>query len=108
MDIDFRSFAEAGARTRLQELRDEADRILRAFPDLAAGATGARAGQPAAKGEAAPTGRRRVMSAAERKSVSERMRRYWASRREAKAAAAQSAAEPAQKTRTARKGGKKR
>jgi hypothetical protein len=108
MEIDIRSFAEAGARTRLQELRDETDRILRAFPDLATKDAVRRPGRPSGQAEAAPASRRRVMSAAERKSVSERMRRYWAARRQAKSAAAETAAEASPKPRAARKGGKKR
>ena len=58
---------------RLQELRAEEAAIRRAFPDLAA------------KPPAAKRGRRRSrMSAAARKAVSQRMKKYWAERRKGK------------------------
>jgi hypothetical protein len=65
--------ARAGAQARLEELRAEEAAIHRAFPGLAA------------KPRAATAGRRRSrMSAAARKAVSERMKKYWAERRKAK------------------------
>jgi hypothetical protein len=69
-----RRLAHAGAQTRLQELGAEEAAIRRAFPDLAA------------KPAAAKRGRRRRsrMSAAARKAVSQRMKKYWAERRKAK------------------------
>jgi hypothetical protein len=68
-----RRLARVGAQARLEELRAEEAAIHRAFPGLAAK-------PPAAKG-----GRRRGrMSAAARKAVSERMKKYWAERRKAK------------------------
>jgi len=73
--------ARIGAEARLRALETERAQILRSFPGLRAGAA-ASAG-PAA---AASVRRRRQMSAAERKSVSLRMKKYWAERRKAKAA----------------------
>jgi hypothetical protein len=76
-----REFALIGARARLQELRAEEARLRQAFPELfrnqRTGAT--RSGS----NDAAPGRRRgrRKMSSAERKAVSERMRKYWADRR---------------------------
>jgi hypothetical protein len=83
----------------LTELRDTANQLLN---DLVGGATprgraqrGTTRGRPvtaerAAAQAAAPSsarkGRRRKMSAAARREVSQRMRRYWAARRKAKAA----------------------
>jgi hypothetical protein len=68
-----RRFARAGAQARLEELRAEEAAIHRAFPGLSA------------KPRAANAGRRRGrMSAAARKAVSERMKKYWAERRKAK------------------------
>jgi hypothetical protein len=68
--------ARMGARARLEELQREEAAIRRAFPDLSG------------TGRASTTGRRsnrssgrRPMSAANRKAVSERMKRYWADRR---------------------------
>jgi len=73
--------ARLGAEARLRALETERAQILRSFPGLRTGAA-ASAG-PAA---AASVRRRRQMSAAERKSVSLRMKKYWAERRKAKAA----------------------
>ena len=72
--------ARLGAQSRLEELRREESAIRAAFPEL----FGRRRGRPPAGADAggARNGRRRrVMSAAQRKAVSERMRRYWAERR---------------------------
>ena len=77
--------ARLGAQARLEELRREEAAIRAAFPDLFGG-------RGRTRGSAAPTAagggrrRRRGMSAAARKAVSERMRKYWAERRKAKAA----------------------
>ena len=84
--FDLKSYARHGAKARLRELSEEAKQILTMFPDLSASVDedelpvsfilrrGARK---------QPTGvrRRRRMSAAQRKAVGERMRKYWAERR---------------------------
>jgi hypothetical protein len=77
--------ARLGALARLQALDQERAQILASFPDLRrASASGA-----AAPSAAAATGRRRrTMSAANRKAVSQRMKKYWAERRTAKTAKA--------------------
>lgn len=77
-----RQWAARGAEQRLQEIATEAAAIYQAFPELrdrakrrvatAMVVTSARAGR---RGRA-------NMSAAQRKAVSERMRKYWAARRE--------------------------
>jgi len=75
--------ARMGAEARLRALEDERAQILRSFPGLKAGGSSA----PTVQGgsaAAAPVRRRRQMSAAERKSVSARMKKYWAERRKAK------------------------
>lgn len=99
--------ARLGAEARLEELRREESAIRSAFPDLfggraRAGRRGRRRGRPsmdgagpaaqsegtdAARGQQAARRRRRSrpMSAAMRKAVSERMKKYWADRRKAKA-----------------------
>lgn len=80
--------ARMGAKSRLEELRREEASIRRAFPELFRG----RGRQAALDGASAGTrgsGRRRRrgrMSAAARKAVSARMKKYWAARRKAKAA----------------------
>jgi hypothetical protein len=86
--FDLKSYARRGAEARLRELAEEAKQLLKVFPDLSASfdedelplsfilRRGAR--KP-------PTGRRRrKMSAAQRKAVSARMKKDWASRRGAK------------------------
>jgi hypothetical protein len=71
--------ARLGAVARLAELRKEEAALRAAFPGL--GSSQERTS--AAKGAMAR--RRRPMSAANRKAVSERMRKYWAARRKAQA-----------------------
>jgi len=87
--FDLKSYARHGARARLRELAEEAKQILTIFPDLSAsvdedelpvnfilrkGARKALSGTPVRR-------RRRGMSAAQRKAVSARMKKYWAERR---------------------------
>ena len=74
-----RGFARLGAKARLAELREEEAAIRRAFPDLFRGR------QPSTGGASGTKRRRRGMSAAARKAVSERMRKYWAARRKSSA-----------------------
>src|SRR5215467_8308901 len=84
--------ARVGAQARLEELRQEQAELLRAFPDLSAGRAVARrvsraARTSSANGNGAPARRKKHnMSAAERKAVSVRMKKYWAARRKEKAA----------------------
>jgi hypothetical protein len=79
----WRDLALIGARTRLAELRQEEADLRRQFPEL--GARGGAAAAAASSGEAAPgrkrRRRRKPMSAAQKKAVSERMRKYWADRK---------------------------
>jgi len=75
--------ARMGAEARLRALEQERAQILRSFPGLKAGGSAPASAQGSSVG-AAPVRRRRQMSAAERKSVSLRMKRYWAERRKAK------------------------
>ena len=70
----FRRLAQLGAQARLEELQHEEAAIRGAFPGLFA-----RGGQATDNGAA----RRPRMSAAARKAVSVRMRKYWAERRKA-------------------------
>jgi hypothetical protein len=78
-----RELALIGARERLEQLRDEQARLRNVFPELFR--PGRRpAAQSNSNAAAAPARRRRrrpKMSAAQRKAVSERMRKYWADRR---------------------------
>ena len=86
--FDLKSYARHGAKARLRELAEEAKQILTIFPDLSASIDedelplnfilrkGAR--------KASVRRRRRKMSAAQRKAVSARMKKYWAARRATK------------------------
>ena len=76
-----RDLARSGAENMLKQLRAEIIAIERTFPELAIPQ------KRRAVREAFQKVRRRVrtMSAAERKAVSERMRKYWAERRKARA-----------------------
>ena len=75
--------ARSGAVARLKELNAELDSIYSVFPDLKEGAAPAKASAPAKAKAAARSGGQanRAWSAAARKAVSERMKRYWAGRR---------------------------
>jgi hypothetical protein len=76
-----REFALIGARARLQELQREMAGLRDVFPELFRGRRPGARSTKADAGAAGPRRGRRHMSAAERKAVSERMRRYWAERR---------------------------
>ena len=81
-----RRLARLGAIARLEQLRQEEVAIRAEFPELFG--RGRRAGAANGRATAGTEGggrrRRRAMSAAQRKAVSERMRKYWAERRKAK------------------------
>jgi len=77
---ELQRLARLGARARLEELQREEASIRRAFPDLF--------GRGRGRATASDTGgrrRRSGMSAAARKAVSVRMKKYWAARRKEKA-----------------------
>ena len=87
--VELRQLAVLGARARLTQLQAEEASLRRAFPELSR--AGARAASSAPEGDEAKAGpgrrrrNKRRMSPAARKAVSERMRKYWAERRKAKA-----------------------
>ncbi|HET9362608.1 MAG TPA: hypothetical protein VFO58_22815 [Vicinamibacterales bacterium] len=76
-----RELARSGAEAMLKQLRAEVIAIERTFPELALSR------QRNAVRRAIQNARTRVrtMTAAERKAVSDRMKKYWAERRKAKA-----------------------
>jgi hypothetical protein len=76
-----RELARAGAETVLKELRADIIAIERTFPELALPKR-RRALRQSLKEVARRT---RTMSAAARKAASQRMKKYWAERRKAKA-----------------------
>lgn len=82
-----RRLARLGATARLEQLRQEETAIRAEFPELfRRGRRNRRknraAGAPKGNGAAR---RRQAMSTAARKAISDRMRKYWAERRKAKA-----------------------
>jgi hypothetical protein len=76
-----RELARSGAETLLNNLRAEIIAIERTFPELALPAKRRAVRQTIQKAQR----KGRTMSAAGRKAVSERMKKYWAERRKAKA-----------------------
>ena len=82
--------ARKGADHRYEELKAEIAHLVKSFPHLAqrAGKSASKAvsrGVAAVEAEAPKVRRRaKTMSAAARKAVSARMKRYWAARRAAK------------------------
>jgi hypothetical protein len=76
-----KELARSGAETALKQLRAEIIAIERTFPELALPATRRAVGRTIKRVEQ----RSRQMSAAARKAVSARMKKYWAERRKAKA-----------------------
>ena len=84
---ELKRLARLGAAARLEQLEAERRAILRAFPGLSLAA--ARGGETAgAKGQAAGAApkkkarKRRKRTAAERKAASDRMKKYWAARKQ--------------------------
>lgn len=80
--VELKRLARLGAQARLAQIEAERRAILRAFPGLSAA--------PAHEGQAGPppsqpkkkARKRRKMTAAEKKAVSERMKKFWAARRQ--------------------------
>ena len=77
--FDLKQYALRGAQARVQELQQELTAIYRAFPGLRRG------GGAAAPSSNRPVRRRKPMSAAMKREVSRRMKKYWAERRKANA-----------------------
>jgi len=96
MTIDMKSLAREGAKARLWQLETEKNQLLVAFPDLRDN------DQSLPTSEGGRRRRRRVMTIAERRSVSVRMKKYWAGRRKNNGA---SASEPTQPKRAVKRKG---
>ena len=96
MIIDMKSLAREGAKARLWQLETEKSQLLVAFPDLRD------KDQSLSASEGGRRRRRRQMTAAERRSVSVRMKKYWAARRKPSGA---SASEPSQPKRAVKRKG---
>jgi hypothetical protein len=84
---DILTWARRGAEARWNELQAEAAALLKTFPDLATISKAARRTiAKSARGVAdalEPKRKRSKMSAAQKKAVSARMKKYWAARRKA-------------------------
>jgi len=80
--FDVNKYARLGAEARAAELSAELAEIYRAFPALRRSGRGA---APAAEAEGGAVRRRKPMTAAQKRAVSVRMKKYWASRRKEKA-----------------------
>jgi hypothetical protein len=78
-----RTYAQSGARSRLDEIRREMDAIYRTFPDLRRPASQKASVSPA-RAATQPKKRARRFTAAQRKAIASRMKKYWAERRKAK------------------------
>ena len=76
--FDLKQYALRGAQARVQELQQELTAIYRVFPGLRRG------GGAAAASSDRPVRRRKPMTAAQKREVSRRMKKYWAERRKAK------------------------
>jgi hypothetical protein len=81
--VDLRQYAAKGAEQRLLEVAEEAAKIFAAFPELRARGRGfdavgrgRAAGAPPARAQ--PTRRKRKMSAAARKRISQAQKKRWA------------------------------
>ena len=81
--VELRRLAVVGARARLVELKAEMASLVRAFPEIGRGSAIAVGSRTVLVRRAKP-GRKTPMTAAERREVSERMKKYWAGRRAAK------------------------
>ena len=96
MTIDMKSLAREGAKARLWQLETETNELLRAFPDLRDGQHSQTTSQDSSRRG------RREMTAAERRSVSVRMKKYWAARRKHNGP---SASKPSQPKRAVKRNG---
>jgi hypothetical protein len=84
---ELKRLARLGAIARLEQLDAERQAILRAFPGLTAGARQKPIalelpGRPAPHGPKRTARKRRTMTAEQKKAASERMKKYWAARKQ--------------------------
>jgi hypothetical protein len=91
--VEVKQLALIGAQSRLDALNAEIASIVRAFPELSRGrakATAAVVGNDTPRKGRGGRSRKRNwnMSDAQKRAVSERMKKYWAGRRKEKAAKA--------------------
>jgi hypothetical protein len=77
-NFNLKEYARVGAEARVRELTAELAQIYRAFPDLR---RSGRLGAGSSPGTTPRGRRRKPMSAAQKKAVGARMKKYWAARR---------------------------
>jgi hypothetical protein len=87
MPIDMKALARAGAEARISELLAEIGEIRKAFPGLKPATAGRRPGRGSARAVSVASSskrrKRKPMSAAQKKAVGIRMKKYWSQRRKA-------------------------
>jgi hypothetical protein len=86
--VEVKRLALIGAQSRLDALNAEISSIVRAFPELSRGratATATAVGNDTPRKGRGSRKRNWNMSDAQKRAVSERMKKYWASRRKEKA-----------------------
>ena len=83
IDSHLQRYALLGAQARLQQLQEETANIYRTFPQLRTRNGTVGTSTPSESDGPATKRRRSRMSAAQRKAVGERMKKYWAARRDA-------------------------
>ena len=83
--FNLREYARQGAQARAAELTAELAEIYRAFPDLRSARLGIGGRVSGPQSALKRARRRKPMSAAQKKAVSVRMKKYWAGRRKANA-----------------------
>ena len=76
MPIDLKAYARRGAEARVAGITAELNEICKAFPDLRRGAATA-----SQVGGSSRRRKRRGMTAAQKRALSLRMKKYWAARR---------------------------
>ena len=82
--FDLRQYARRGAEARVAELNAELSQIYRLFPEMRRRRVPAANAAVNSQTETLPRRRRRRgMTAAQRRAVSARMKKYWAARRKA-------------------------
>jgi hypothetical protein len=84
--LDLKGLARRGAVARLAEMKTEEAAILRAFPELRQGVSYTDDGTTILPAKRTQRRKRKPMSAAQKRAVSLRMKRYWAQRRKAQGA----------------------
>ena len=92
MTPNLKDLAKVGAQARLAAIQEEQAALLAMFPELRDGRARRKTATVARVAPSPKTRKRPPMSAAQKKAVGDRMKKYWAARRAAKANGAADAA----------------